>query len=178
MIRRISLLTSLLFATHSMAGCKTETAGDIGQFLIPLTALGVSWYKDDTEGMGQLGKGVLYTGLATHGLKLLIEAERPNGKNFNSFPSGHTSAAFSGAAFLHHRYGWEYGLPAYMAASYVGYSRVYATKHWKADVLAGAALAITVSYLVTSKYQDPNLSVAPYQPCGTDAQGISLSYTF
>lgn len=176
MIKKILILTFIFNVSFVQASSKTETAGDIGQFLVPLTALGISWYKDDSEGMWQLGKGALYTGLATHTLKFLIEAERPNGKCTNSFPSGHTSAAFSGAAYLHHRYGLEYGLPAYLAASYVGYSRVHTNKHWETDVLAGAALAYVVSYYVTSEYQDPNLVVSPYSFSNSDAQGILLSY--
>ena len=39
-----------------------------------------------------------------------------------SFPSGHTSAAFTGAAFMDYKYGLKYGLPAYILASFVGWS--------------------------------------------------------
>ena len=46
---------------------------------------------------------------------------------------------------MHHRYGLKYGAPAYLVASYVGYSRVKNTKHWKTDVIAGAALAVAAS---------------------------------
>jgi len=32
-------------------------------------------------------------------------------------PSGHTAISFSPAEFLRKRYGWEWGLPGYAAAS-------------------------------------------------------------
>lgn len=174
-----TLLTALILSTFTaQAKTKTETAGDILQFAVPMAGMGMAWQKGDTEGMWQLGKGMLITAAITHATKLAVKAERPNGKSFNSFPSGHTSAAFSGASFIHHRYGIEYGLPAYLAASYVGYSRVYASKHWDIDVLAGAALAYTVSHFVTTEYNNPNLSIAPVRFGNTDAQGIMLNYSF
>lgn len=174
-----SILAAAMLVTAPLCAkdhSTTERVGDVLQIAVPASAMAVAWAKDDTEGMWQAGKGILITAAITQGLKCAIEEQRPNGRSSNSFPSGHTSAAFSGATFLGHRYGWKYGLPAYMAASYVGYSRVYAAKHWQHDVLVGAALAYGVSHFVTSKYQDPNLVVAPLNVKG--AQGISFNYVF
>jgi membrane-associated phospholipid phosphatase len=67
--------------------------------------------------------------------------------NFQSFPSGHTTAAFALAAALtsesdtwwphHHRL---VGTALYGAATLVGLSRIYDDKHWASDVAAGAAI--------------------------------------
>ncbi|PSW16077.1 PAP2 family protein [Photobacterium rosenbergii] len=176
-MKNVLCVVLLILVLPINAKTRTETAGDILQVALPLTGLGVAWWKGDDEGLEQQIKGALITGAITHGLKFAIEEQRPNGKNWDSFPSGHTSAAFSGAAFLHHRYGIEYGLPAYVAASYVGYSRCYASKHWETDVLAGAVLAYTVSYYVTTEYNDPNLTVASARFGNSDAQGILFSYS-
>ena len=46
------------------------------------------------------------------------------GPNWDSFPSDTSALAFAPAQFLWQRYGWEYGLPAYAAATFVGWSRV------------------------------------------------------
>lgn len=135
-------------------------AGDIGSGAVPLAALGVSIAKQDWQGLWQFGLGYGVTTLGTKAGKRWFPKERPNGANDRSRISGHTSAAFSGAAFLHHRYGWEYGLPAYLAAGVVGYSRVTTDWHHPEDVLLGAALAIGVSYLFTSDY-DTGLQVQP-----------------
>ena len=51
------------------------------------------------------------------------------------------------------RYGWEYGIPAYAAASFVAYSRVEAGEHHPHDVVAGAAIGIMSSYLFTRPYK-------------------------
>jgi hypothetical protein len=111
----------------------------------------VSLMKGDSEGTKQWAEGALWTSVATHTLKFAVDEERPNGNDNNSFPSGHTSAAFQGAAFLQMRYGWEYGVPAYAAASFVGYSRVHGEYHYWRDVAAGAALAPFLAMLESIK---------------------------
>lgn len=155
-----------------------ETYGDIAQFAIPLAALGISWSKDDYEGMRQLG----YSAAATEGtvliLKNTVDATRPNG-GAKSFPSGHTALAFSGASYLQLRYGWQYGVPAIIAiiaASAVGWSRVDAKQHYWRDVIAGAAIASGLSYLITTPQQTELALFPTMLPDG--ATGIGLSYRY
>jgi membrane-associated phospholipid phosphatase len=137
-------------------------AGDNLQLGIPIVAGMISLMKGDFAGTGEWAEGALWTSVATHTLKFAVDEERPNGNDNNSFPSGHTSAAFQGAAFLQMRYGWEYGLPAYAAAGFVGYSRVHGDYHYWHDVAAGAALAIGVQYAITGMgISARNLVVAP-----------------
>ncbi|KPA54549.1 phosphatase PAP2 family protein [Photobacterium leiognathi] len=174
-MKRILFAIPLLFSSSAFANY--ETVGDVGQFAVPLAALAVAYAKDDTEGMKQLFYGWGITQTATHITKTITQIERPNGKSCNSFPSGHTASAFSGATFLHHRYGIEYGFPAYLASVVVGHSRVHANKHWATDVVGAAALAYGVSYFITTQYEDPNLIVSPAN-FGKDASGVLLSYTF
>jgi membrane-associated phospholipid phosphatase len=58
-----------------------------------------------------------------------------------SFPSGHTSAAFSTATELALRYRqWYVVVPAYLYAASVGWARMYQGVHYPSDVLAGALL--------------------------------------
>lgn len=83
----------------------------------------------------------LRTELMTYSLKAGIDEKRPNG-GAHSFPSGHTSTAFMGAEFIRNEYGWWWGTPAYLAASFVGWTRVASDNHWNHDVLAGAAIGI------------------------------------
>ena len=153
-----------------------RTYGDYAQLAIPAAGYITAWLKGDAEGAWQLTQGLGYTQLIVEVTKTATDIDRPCGGK-RSFPSGHTAAAFSGASFMHHRYGWQYGLPAYLAATGVAYSRVQANKHWGSDVLVGAALAYTVSYFITDKFNDPNLQIVPIS-MGKDAQGIAVHYRF
>ena len=136
---------------HAGAG-NVEIAGDILQVAIPATAYGTTFYLDDQEGRIQFYKS-FFTNLAvTYGLKYTINERRPNGGSL-SFPSGHTSAAFQGAAFIQDRYGWEYSLPAYTAAAFVGYSRIESNKHYFHDVFAGAIIGTISSLYFTYHYK-------------------------
>jgi len=83
--------------------------------------------------------------VATYGLKYAIDAERPNGGG-QSFPSGHTAAAFMGAEFIRKEYGWAWGAPAYAAASWVGYTRVESDNHYWRDVLGGAIIGVLANH--------------------------------
>lgn len=72
----------------------------------------------------------------------------------NSFPSGHTSTAFTLAmllAFLLKRQFWAYFFP--MVALSVGYSRVYLAQHFVTDVFAGMIIGIISSYLSLAAYE-------------------------
>jgi membrane-associated phospholipid phosphatase len=65
-----------------------------------------------------------------------------------SFPSGHTSAAFSLATSLSLNYPkWYVIAPAYIWAGATGYSRMYLNVHYPSDVLMGAALGTATSWL-------------------------------
>ena len=129
--------------------------GDYTQLILPISAFLYSSSIGDWEGDAQLAKSFLTTAASTQLLKYTIQKDRPDqdpDKIGLSFPSGHTSAAFSGAAYWQTRYGWEVGAPMYAAAALVGYTRVRAHKHDYWDVIGGAALGIGVNHVFVTKY--------------------------
>jgi len=88
------------------------------------------------------------------GLKYTVHEMRPDGSDNLSFPSAHSSAAFSGAEFLHQEYinqsGW-YSAAGYSLGAATGILRIINDKHWFSDVLVGAGIGILstkVVYLV------------------------------
>jgi membrane-associated phospholipid phosphatase len=112
---------------------------------------------------------------STYVLKSVIKEQRPDKSDFKSFPSDTAALAFAPAQFLWDRYGWEYGVPAYAAAIFVGYSRVEAKKHHWYDVAASAGLSFGFSKLFTSTYHrgfNYRASVAP------DSVYASVDYRF
>ncbi|TDU28488.1 PAP2 superfamily protein [Panacagrimonas perspica] len=150
-----------------------EKSGDVLQWGIPLFGLGLSFLmhpgqvessfdlllSDATDGSGLNWPGprlrrspwqdflVSFARMevATYGLKYSIDAKRPNGGG-QSFPSGHSAAAFMGAEFIRKGYGFGWGVPAYLAAGWVGYTRVESHNHYWRDVLGGAAVGIASNY--------------------------------
>ena len=89
-----------IFVSGSLhAKSNTEKIGDILQIAIPLAGYGTTLYLDDKEGQYQFYKSYGTTLATTYALKYTIRAERPNSDSEDSFPSGHTSSAFSGATF-------------------------------------------------------------------------------
>ncbi len=163
MLRYLIALCCVFVSCSGFANNKDlETFGDIAQIGIPASAAIVSMLKGDNQGLGQLAEGAVYTAGATHLLKFTIDERRPDGSDNNSFPSGHTSAATQGAAYLQFRYGAAYGIPAYTLAAVVGYSRVESDHHYWHDVAAGALLATGIQYLITVKNMGYFSYVFPY----------------
>jgi len=155
----------------------TET-GDVVQILLPLSALAGTYLAKDPEGRAQLAKSFV-VGFAIMGsTKVLVDKVRPyetgrSNANMNSFPSGHTWAAFTGASFINRRYGYLYGVPAYLAAGFVGYSRVQAEAHFFDDVVAGASIALLCNWYYTTPYSD-KVKVSPYLSNGR--YGLKMTY--
>jgi len=103
---------------------------------------------------------LVYAGAVTYAVKALSGRARPGrgdvgffgpslSPGLDSFPSGHTAAAFAVAAVAarhHPRYAEE----LFAAALAVGVSRIILGEHWATDVLAGAALGALAADRVAS----------------------------
>lgn len=173
---RISVVVVMLAAAApATASDRTlRTLADIGAYGLPVAAGGYSLARDDQRGLLQLGESYAVTFGATQALKYAINERRPNGGN-HSFPSGHTSSAFSAAAYLHVRYGWQVGVPAEVIATAVGISRVVTHDHHWYDVVAGAALGGGTALAFTRKL-DSRVDVTPFAETG--GGGVSLTAHF
>lgn len=91
------------------------------------------------------GASIAIMGVIVNSLKHTAKVERPDGSSNNSFPSGHTSMAFTNASFLHKEYGMVspgYSIGGYSAATLTGLGRNLNNRHWISDVLAGAGIGI------------------------------------
>jgi membrane-associated phospholipid phosphatase len=147
-----------------------RTLGDVGQYAVPAAGVVVAIAHKDRRGLGQLALSSAVSLGIVHTLKPLVDRQRPSGGG-GSFPSGHTAFAFTGATFLHRRYGWAYGLPAYAVSAFVGYSRVHADEHWTSDVLAGAAIGVGASLIFTRPYRGVSVTAV----AGNGRPGFSIT---
>ncbi|HEX7253164.1 MAG TPA: phosphatase PAP2 family protein [Thermoanaerobaculia bacterium] len=118
----------------------------------------------------------IFAGLITNILKPVFGRERPETSNnatlFKplssnySFPSGHATLAFSVASVIAVRSsGWFWPTLAYTTASVVAFDRVNDRAHFPSDVIAGAAIGISVGRFIVhrhqrSDYDKPKVSVS------------------
>jgi membrane-associated phospholipid phosphatase len=111
----------------------------------------------------------------SYALKYAVNRTRPNGDP-RSFPSGHATASFATAMVLQEHYGWKLGLPAFLAASYVGVERVTQKKHWPSDVVAGATLGVISGRTVTLHVRHERFNVHPQIVPGGGALMIRVQH--
>jgi len=148
------MLLMALPLTTAMADEPVEGLGDTLRWLIPASGLAATVGLRDWEGTEPWCYSIGVGQAVTEILKSTVGEHRPNGSaSSKSFPSGHTSGVFGGAAFIQQRYGWRYALPAYLGAAYTGWSRVELDRHYPHDVFAGAAVGVLSSYLFTTPYE-------------------------
>lgn len=139
-----------------------EDTGDVLQLALPISAGIMTLIHKDYMGTKKLAFSYGTTLALTYSLKHITKKKRPEGRNlYDSFPSGHASSAFSGASFVQRRYGWSYGIPAYILASLVAVSRTEAPDgfHDFWDVFAGAAIGIGSTYIFTKPYKREQMSL-------------------
>lgn len=160
--------TGLLLAL----GCQAEAgvdrerrAGDVLSLALPVGTLAVEAWRGDWTGAWQLTQTFALTTGVTEILKKNTGVTRPDGSDDKSFPSGHAARAFSAAAYVHQRHGWDRAWPLYVAATYVGHTRVQARRHRWSEVAVAAGLAYGFArWRVTP--DDAQLVVAPAEGGG------------
>lgn len=70
-----------------------------------------------------------------------------------SFPSGHTSSAFSVAVVMFMLMPKKYGVPALIVATLIAYSRLYVGVHYPSDVIGGLIIGILASVICVAIYK-------------------------
>ena len=152
------------------------TASDVGVAALSIAALGVPLAKGDKQGAFQAAGSIGASALVTTGLKEAFPELRPDGSDRKSFPSGHTSTAFAAAATLFNRQGASAGIPAMVAASFVGLARVQADKHHWYDVVVGAGIGTASGFLITNRRSERQALILPWSD--SKSAGVSLAMRF
>ena len=175
------LCAAVLSLFGGRASADSQGIGDVVTGLVAAAAVGSTYAYDDPEGRWMLLKsaGTSYT--ANGLLRLAFDEHewgtRPNGKGYG-FPSGHAGFMAAGAAFMQERYGWQWGVPAWLATGYVSWVRVEITDHhrWR-DIAAAVVLAQGVAWWLVEPYENRGgVRVSPlFTP---EATGVNLAYRF
>lgn len=192
-MRKLALIAVVLLAAHPAVAAPAvnlgapaplsqtkkdiETLGTGVAIALPLVAGGISLLKHDRMGLAQLTVETVFTVGTAYALKNIVRERRPDGSDFQSFPSDTTALAASGSSYLWARYGWQYGLPAFAATQFVSYSRIQAKKHHWYDTLASSAIAAGYGYVLTTPFKrkyniDTSLDASP------EGATVHLSYNF
>lgn len=161
--------------SHNQRIVKTST--DVVLVAMPVATLAGVLIAKDWEGLKQGCFTALATVGTTYILKGVVHEQRPDRSTWDSFPSGHTAATFATAGFLQRRYGWKFGVPAYVLSTYVGWGRCFARRHHVWDVVAGAAIGSAAAYIFTTPWaKRHDFSMAPV---ATDTHlGLTASMSF
>ncbi len=139
-----------------IVACYTKL-GDAGLLWIVLS-LAMLFYKP-TRKAGLLSLAAMILGLLVTNItiKPLVERARPwllwpidplvVEKDPNSFPSGHTCAAFAAGMIWLRALPWKWGrIAAPVLAVLMGLSRLYVGVHYPTDVLAGAVIGVVCAW--------------------------------
>lgn len=166
----------VLLSPHVIQANGVTTRSALISASVPAIGLIYSYSIGDIEGIKELTLGCAVSAQLTTFLKNTVQRRRPNSENNLSFPSGHASFSFSGASYLHHRYGLGWGLPMYAVATAISIQRVNVKDHYWSDVIAGAALGFATGALFTARY--PEVLIEPHFNASNRSAGLQFKYKF
>jgi membrane-associated phospholipid phosphatase len=187
---------------HSSLGNKAATfENSLGNPLYTLPPIGLFYlyghlYDDPKARQSSLlaAESLAISGVFAWTLKLTVQRPRPytgespttwNGPGLKmgdaSFPSGHTTAAFSVASVLAEEYGANPYVPpiVYGLATLTGFARLYDNKHWASDVFFGGAIGYFVGKAVVRYHavqSDAPLIIMP--TVSQQGFGVMAEYRF
>ncbi len=124
-------------------------------FALGLNHLGVKSKSNARDKFFLIGMANTISMVGTLAMKNITKQNRPDKSEYTSFPSGHTSIAFTGAQLIHEEYGHHgigISIAAYGMASAVAGMRMANNKHWLSDVVFGAGYGIFSTKLAYKYY--------------------------
>ncbi len=167
----------------------SRSIGRLGDAQYQVAALGLLYgytrFSDDDQFddiTRTLFSTMTLTGLSTLSIKAIANTDRPssdwNGGQFG-FPSYHSASSFAIAAVLDEYYGPRAGIPAYLVAGLVGWSRIDERDHDLSDVVFGAALGYVIGKSVAGRHLrgDGRVRLLPYMhPEGGSGLMLEVAY--
>jgi hypothetical protein len=154
--------------------------------------LGRLTHDNQLRAAGWLGlEALLHTTIVTQATKLVTGRERPQSgdrdgsflNNGNSFPSGHSAAAWALAGVFTEVYPhnpWM-KIGAFSLATAVSVSRVTAQRHFVSDVIVGSSVGYLIGRMVVRQHmtgtkESKLQSIEPYMDRTNKRYGLNLSF--
>jgi hypothetical protein len=129
----------------------------VGGGSLATLAIGRLTRDDRIESFGaDLCRSYLISSALAGVIKFSVDRRRPSGGGL-SFPSGHTSAAFSAVPVIAHHLGWQAGVTSAFLAVSTGLGRMEDGRHYLSDVLFGAAIGLATGDAVVHHRKDRRL---------------------
>lgn len=195
-------IRNIVQRNQSSAGDKGAAVGNaIGNPFYALPSLGLFYLyghlNDDLKARRAsllAVESLAISGAFTYTIKLATQRTRPfagegsttwDGPSFKnadpSFPSSHSTAAFSIASVFAEEYGDNPFVPpiAYGLATLTGLARIYDDKHWASDIFLGGAIGYFVGKAVVryhSELSDTSLKILP--TVSKQGFGLMAEYRF
>ncbi len=133
------------------------------------TAVGLPLVRDGDQARNHCLRAMETLGIsvgAAEGLKRLTHVKRPDSDSYDSFPSGHATAAFS-VATMEASFHPKEAVIWYAGAALIANSRLTLGRHRFLDVAAGAALGF-----LTAKYELSQRNGILFRPWITEDGGF------
>lgn len=116
-------------------------------------------------------------------LKVIVNTDRPSTEVEDGrygFPSFHAASSFAMASVLNEYYGWQVGVPAYLMAGLVGWTRIDARHHDLSDVMFGAAMGYVIGTSVARHHLtgDSRVTILPWTEPLNRAVGLQFEWRY
>ena len=123
------------------------------------------------------------TGLGTLAVKGISNTSRPSTDWNNGrygFPSFHAASSFCIAAVLEETQGLQVGLPAYVAAGLIGWTRIDERDHDLSDIVFGAVLGTVIGKSVAGQRlrNDPRFQLGTFHDAPTGCTGLQIELNY
>ena len=119
----------------------TDFGNSFGTRYVNVLVAAIQMIWDRSNGLSHI-EGLLGTTVMVLAAKKSVHRTRPNGENEDSFPSGHSSIAFTSSGSLSYAYGWKAAVPAYSLTTLTLLARLQDNKHWLSDVVMATSIGV------------------------------------
>lgn len=171
-------------------GRLSDTLSVLGNAEVQIAGIGLmygyAYHNRNSELMDftrLLVRSYTLTGLSTLAIKGIANTDRPtdtwNNGNYG-FPSAHVSLSFAFAATVEEYYGPRAGIPAYITASLIGWSRLDERDHDLSDVVFGAVLGYAIAKSIAGQElrNDSRIRMFPWTDPVRNNYGAMFEFDF